>query len=181
MMLLVDVSQGEDNLISGLRLREINEVLLLHKNNLFLTNSKFVLEKLGLRYETLEIKDFENNVVEIYKKIKDKEIVISLSEKDIGFLSFLYAISLMKQDAKIAINGVEIGKVSDFQKISISNDEVQILKYINGGVNNISKLSKFLNSSITTTWRRVKELEEKGLISELHLTTKGKVVLKIFS
>lgn len=185
MILITDISKGEERLLRGLS-DDVKDTILIYKEKIPLDTSEYILKSLNISYKTVELKNFDENVVNIAKILgstKD-DVVISLSKDDLGILSILYAISLVKPNAKIYVDREYIGEISEFNPLHVSGDDLKIMKHIAMGIENITKLSKILNLSISTTWRRVKELEEKKLVvyeeKRLKLTSKGRIALRLY-
>ncbi|BFH72926.1 hypothetical protein SJAV_08700 [Sulfurisphaera javensis] len=184
MILLTEITSDETRLFRNLKIDKINEIILLSSDKISEQSSRFVLEMLNIPYVLLSLKGFEEGVVEIAKILmtKKEEIGLALSKRDLGILQIIYALALVKPTARLFIEGEEMGRIKDLQKLDITQDDITLLQYIGSGIENISKLSKIINSSMTTTWRKVKELEEKGLVekgNKLQLTRKGKIAIML--
>ncbi|WP_236750888.1 winged helix-turn-helix transcriptional regulator [Acidianus sp. HS-5] len=182
-MIVANVSKTEEAVVRNINTEE-EFVLVSLDESLPLKFSKSLLGILGINAMNLILKsDLVQDAVEFIKAIKVQgEITLALNAEEYQFLKILYAISVMNVEAKFLYNGKEVGKFSDLKGIKVTRDEIQILKYVSAGIT-ISKLAKVFNTSLTTAWRKVNELEAKGLIEkkekEIRLTTKGEIIMRI--
>ena len=182
-MIIANVSKTEEAVVRNIKTEE-EFVLVSLDESLPLKFSKSLLGLLGVKTINLVLNDdLVHDVVEFVKAIKlQGEITLALNSEEYQFLKILYAISVMNAEAKFLYNGKEVGKFSDLKEVKVTKDEIQLLKYVSAGIT-ISKLAKVLNTSLTTAWRRISELEAKGLIEkrgkEIRLTTKGEIIMRI--
>lgn len=182
-MIITNVSKTEEAVVRNIKLGE-NFLLIYCGESLPLKFSKSLLEMLGVNTSSLLLKgDLIQDAIEIINAIKgSKEVSIALTSEEYQFLKFLYAISTINAEAKFLYNGKEVGKFSDLKEVKVTKEDVLLLNYISTEIT-ISKLAKILNTSITTAWRRISELEKKGLIEKkekgVKITVKGEIIKRI--
>ncbi|MEM0373650.1 MAG: CRISPR-associated CARF protein Csa3 [Sulfolobaceae archaeon] len=151
------------------------------------------LKTAEIDYEYLEVdpRDFKSAVAKIISfisKYKTKEFIVNLSGGMRALIvEILIAFTLSGKNARVEIETEDLLSIISFEidylrPLSLSIDHVNILLAIQMGYNTITAIHKYVGIPLSTTWRRVKELQKEGLVTEdLKLTEKGELVVKIAS
>jgi len=181
--IIANVSRSEESVVRNIKLAD-NFILVSKDISTPLKFSESLLRMLGIPYiEKILQGDLIYDTVQLINSLPEGDIAIAVNDEEFQFLKVLYALAIARCKSKILYNGLEIGKISDLNETNISKDDIRTLGYIYEGIT-ISKLAKLLNTSVPTAWRKVSELEIKGLIEKMQgkgikLTTKGLIISKI--
>lgn len=150
-----------------------------------------VLNKGEVQYEVIDVnpRDPIDVVVKVGYKIeenKGKKLVFNLSGgmRVLGILTLLTAL-MNGVDAEVELetedfSGIVKFNVNDFTPVRKKLDEVdlKVLDAAEKGYNTVTSISKYVGIPVSTTWRRVKELKEEGLLNEeLKITFKGRLII----
>ncbi|MBB5254135.1 CRISPR-associated CARF protein Csa3 [Sulfurisphaera ohwakuensis] len=153
-----------------------------------------VMKSAQVNYELVEVDphNFYDTIITITKKIinnnKGRMFVLNISGgMRILIIELLFAFIFSGLEAEVEIesedfNTVVSFRLSDMYPAHLTQDHIRILMSIKQGYTSINSIHKRVDMSLSTTWRRLKELREMGLIDEENrLTVKGELVIKMFS
>lgn len=128
------------------------------------------------------------DIIKVFVTRSNEKFVLVLSG---GFraliLEVLMAASMLGLDAEIELDledysSTLIFPLRWFTPLKLEEEDIEILRYINN-LTTLSKLSKELRYSKSTIWRRVKKLEEQGIVKyserKVYLTELGRIALLI--
>ncbi|QIW23753.1 CRISPR locus-related DNA-binding protein [Sulfolobus sp. S-194] len=153
-----------------------------------------VLKSAQVNYELVEVDphDFYDTIITITRKIinnnKGRRFVLNISGgMRILIIEVLFAFIFSGLEAEVEIesedfNTVVSFRLSDMYPVHLTQDHLRILMSIKDGYTSVNSIHLRINLSLSTTWRRLKELREMGLIDdENKLTVKGELVIKMFN
>ncbi|BFI74613.1 CRISPR-associated CARF protein Csa3 [Sulfurisphaera ohwakuensis] len=153
-----------------------------------------VMKSAQVNYELVEVDphNFYDTIITITKKIinnnKGRMFVLNISGgMRILIIELLFAFIFSGLEAEVEIesedfNTVVSFRLSDMYPAHLTQDHIRILMSIKQGYTSINSIHKRVDMSLSTTWRRLKELREMGLIDEENrLTVKGELVIKMYS
>lgn len=153
-----------------------------------------VMKSAQVNYELVEVDphNFYDTIITITKKIinknKGRMFVLNISGgMRILIIELLFAFIFSGLEAEVEIESEDFNtivsfRLSDMYPAHLTQDHIRILMSIKQGYTSINSIHKRVEMSLSTTWRRLKELREMGLIDEENrLTVKGELVIKMFS
>lgn len=153
-----------------------------------------VINNAQVNYEIVEVDphDFYDTIVtisrDIINKYKGREFVVNISGgMRILIIEVLFAFIFSGINAEVEIESEDFNtvisfKLSDIYPVHLTQDHIKILTLIKEGYTTVNSISSRLNSSVSTTWRRIRELKDMGLIDENRkLTVKGELAIKMFT
>jgi len=176
--------------------KEIDKVVIIgrldnEKSKKALDSLSEFLRTTGVDFEFVEVDphDFNDTVaklISIISKYKSKGFIVNLSGgMRILIIEILVAFTLSGINAKVEVETEDFLSVITFETdylrpLSLSPDHINILNAIRKGYNTITAIHKYVGLPLSTTWRRVKDLQREGLITEdLRLTEKGELAIRI--
>lgn len=136
--------------------------------------------------EVIAVRGFEDALVkvsELIMKNKGKEFVIDFNDAPMHLmLATLSAFILLNTNATVLFDDLQL-TISDVSplKIPLTSDHVEVIKAIGQGFTSVGSISRNTGIPATSVWRRLRELEEEGVIDNSRkLTYKGKLLLSIY-
>ncbi|MCY0862920.1 MAG: CRISPR-associated CARF protein Csa3 [Metallosphaera prunae] len=174
----------------------IQEVLLVkpsaknEKTEIAISNLMKLLSEASTPLQTLEINhdDFFSSVSRIMSWVKrstHSDYLLNLSSgMRIVDLEILTAFLLLQIDAEVEVEtetlqGLVTFRVKDLIPYQLEESDLKILRAIHLGENKVSEISRKMKLPLATTWRRVKELQTAGFVTQdadgLKLTQKGRI------
>lgn len=154
------------------------------------------LDKLGIQHERVEVNphDMTDIVVKVGKllaSLAGQDVVVNLSGgMRIIIIGVLAAIILREAKVTIEVETEDFAHLAtftsgDLMPVRLTEDHIKVLKAIREGYTTINSIHGYLGMPLSTTWRKVKDLKDQGLVVEdngrLSLTLKAVVEIELHS
>ncbi|MGC9113014.1 CRISPR-associated CARF protein Csa3 [Acidilobus sp.] len=155
------------------------------------------LDKLGVQHERVEVNphDMADIVIKagrLLASLAGQDVVVNLSGgMRILIVGVLAAVLLREAKVTIEIETEDLAHLatftsSDLMPVKLTEDHIKVLNAIREGHTSVNSIHSYLGMPLSTTWRKVKDLKDQGLVVEddsgkLGLTFKAVVEIALHS